>query len=981
MRERFGVDGAGLQTGDASINPEGDIVVMTTEILRNMLYRTEDDPGGPSENRLAGVSLVVFDECHYLGDPGRGSVWEECIINLPSNILILAMSATVRNPADLTGWISSVHGECDLVQTTFRPVPLTWQYCLTPGEGKISLLKLLNEKNRGINPQLLPPAARFAASLRTEDDEDEEEWGRVDTGKKAGKNRGMRVRTLGELLDGLEEGEDWHRMPKWQRIPSIEGVVLALAQKQMLPAIWFIFSRKECDASVHRLATGGIVLTNDQERAEIVREVEALRADQPEAVKNTAVPALIAGLAAHHAGLLPGWKALVEKLFQRGIVKVVFATETLAAGINMPAKTTLLSALSRRRDAGIASLTHNELLQMAGRAGRRGYDTQGYCVIVQSRWEDPEFAYDIIRRGPEPLRSQFTTNYGMALNLLWTRTMEEAREFLDRSYARHLSGAGAARVQAEIAALEAKAQKIMLDVGGKAVTAGGSSTNGGTADGTELLSGDGIAEMEASGAIFGSWEGDLWLKYQKLQGRRREEKRAARLLRAQLAQERGFTAASALMQLGMPRVVGLDLSGSNIDDSSYCLPALCVLRLSPDGPLKGFDPGQFLCLGADNMLYVVGVRHISAVSEKHGLASFGVSGALSDDNSLDEVTLGYLNTAQTVLDHAQRLRHARSWNDTGSGVAMTEGSSLTAVYAVKLPLSHELSLIQASDESLEALREQRERVTQVKAGLDALRQDKRFARASKRYARASEKAGVLLDRAAALREELEGRMDGGWRKFESVVAVLEDAGAFEAPSEGNNASQEEAAADFTKEEREVIFLGPDRRRFTPLGLVAREVRGSNELWLATALTHQALQTLRPPQLAGVISALVSADAISRPNIQAAYPPSDEVFAAVEALEPDRAALAALQIRAGLDVPVNIDLRLSGVVEGWASGLGWADVTGDCGLDDGDVARLLMRTVDALRQVSYCEHLLKPLRTAARQAAAAMNRKPISDLVA
>lgn len=959
MRERFGVEAAGLQTGDASINPDGDVVVMTTEILRNMLYRTENDPGGVAENRLANVSLVVFDECHYLGDPGRGSVWEECIINLPPNILILAMSATVRNPADLAGWISSVHGECDLVQTAFRPVPLTWQYCLTPGEEKVSLLPLLNAKLRGINPQLLPPAARLAASLRAEDEEEEDDWGRVDDVKKAGKNSNMRVRTLSELLDGLEEGDDWHRMPKWQRIPSIDGVVATLAQRKMLPAIWFIFSRKECDASVHRLAAAGTVLTNEEERAAIVREVEALRADQPEAVKNTAVPALIAGLAAHHAGCLPGWKALVEKLFQRGIVKVVFSTETLAAGINMPAKTTLLSALSRRRDAGIASLTHNELLQMAGRAGRRGYDTQGYCIIVQSRWEDPEFAYDIIRRGPEPLRSQFTTNYGMALNLLWSRTMEEAKEFLDRSYARHLSGAGAARVQAEIAALEAKAERIMRDVGGNPDVGGelSSSTDGGTA------LGDGTAEIEGSGAIFGSWEGDLWLRYQKLQGRRREEKRAARLLRAQLSQERGLTADAALMRLGMPRAVGLDLSGSNIDDSSYCLPGLAVLRLGSDGPLRGFEAGQYLCLGADNMVYVVGSRHISAVSEVHGIG----------DGAPEELVAVYTSTAEAVYDHAQRLRHARSWSDTGSGVAVSEGSAMTAGFALRLPSTSEFTLLQPSEEGLEALREQRARVTAVKSELESMRQDKRFARASKRYARASEKAGALLDKAAVLREELEGRMDGGWRKFESVVGVLEDAGAFEALG---LASQSNAAA----KDNGGLVLAPDRRRFTPLGLVAREVRGSNELWLATALTHEALQILRPPQLAGVISALVAPDAISRPNIQVDYPPSAEVIAAVEALEPARAELAALQIRAGLDLPVSIDLRLSGVVEGWASGLGWADITADCGLDDGDVARLLMRTVDALRQAAYCEHLLKPLRTSAKAAATAMNRKPISDLV-
>jgi superfamily II RNA helicase len=984
MRDRFGVKAAGLQTGDASINPDGSIVVMTTEILRNMLYRTEDDTGGPAQDRLAGVSLVVFDECHYLGDRSRGSVWEECIINLPENILILAMSATVRNPADLTGWISAVHGECDLVQTSFRPVPLSWQFCLTPGEGETSLLPLLNEKARGINPQLLPPAARIAAAeMQREkeeenDDEDEEErWGRVDeylsSGKKGRSN--LRTRTLSELLDGLDGdiGEnDWHRMPRWQRIPSMEGVITTLNSKKMLPAIWFIFSRKECDASVHRLASNGVVLTNDAERAEILKEVELLKADQPEAVKKAAVPALAAGLASHHAGCLPGWKALVERLFQRGLVKVVFATETLAAGINMPARTTLLSALSRRRDNGIASLTHNELLQMAGRAGRRGYDTQGYCVIVQSRWEDPEFAYDIIRKGPEPLRSQFTTNYGMALNLLWSRTMEEAKEFLDRSYARHLSGAGAARVNAEIATLEAKAQKMMQDAAGKA---GGST--GGERPSNTSGSGNEDDNVSNSGDFngFGAWEGDVWLRYQKLQGRRREEKRAARLLRSQLAQERGTMAETSLSEMGMPRAVGLDLSGSNIDDSTYCLPALLVGRVDGGSPMAyGSETAKFLCLGADNIVYIVGIRNIAAISDVYGIKrptgdnGAGGRGSMRDERSEEvfETEAAVEAAANATVSHAQSLRRASSWSDTGNGVSLAEGSALTAAFAFQLPTAQQLSMLSPSEEAVEALKQQRIRVAAVKSELESMRNDKRFAKASKRYARASARAGVLLDRAAALREELEGRLDGGWREFEAVVNVLEAANAFE-PVE----NRLESSVDGTG----------DRRKFTPLGLVAREVRGSNELWLASVLTHESLQNLRPPQLAAVVSALVAPDSVSRPNIQAAYPPTSEVISAVEALEPIRAELSALQIRAGLDVPVGIDLRLSGIVEGWASGLNWAEVTADCGLDDGDVARLLMRTVDTLRQAAYCEHLLKPLRQAARQAVGAMNRKPISDLVA
>ena len=719
----------------------------------------------------------------------------------------------------------------------------------------------------------------------------------------------------------------------------------------------------------------------------------------------------------------------------------MFATETLAAGINMPARTTLLSALSRRRDNGIALLTHNELLQMAGRAGRRGYDTQGHCVVVQSKWEDPETAYEIIRKGPEPLRSQFTTNYGMALNLLWSRSMNEAREFLDRSYARHLSGAGAARIKGEIAKLESKAQKVLDEAArkpGKSATNATASRNtsmtmttsdgssSGADDDDDDDGGGGSSSEDSSagaGGAFPAWEEDIWSRYQKLQGRRREEKRAARLLRSQLSQERGCMADAVLAELGLPRAVGLDISGTNIDDSSYLLPALVVARLNTTSDTSnnsssrsGIGSGQYLCLGADNMVYVVNARHISAYSEMFGISSsptiYSSSFEVNEIANGDDGVQVFLKLAvAAVVQHAQSLPRRTTWNETGSGVAIVEGSAGTAASAVCLPLSSDLLPLQPSAEGLEALRQQRVRVTAVKNELDAMQRDKRFARASKRYARAAAKAEVLLDRAATLKAELEGRLDGGWREFESIVNVLEAAGAFEVvngggggggggssssnvhrtaamvettppPLDSASSSSSSPSTDQTQQQTSPQQKeGEDRRRFTPLGLVAREVRGSNELWLATALTHEALQSLAAPQLAAVVSALVAADAVNRANVEIAYPPSAAVIAAVEALEPARAEMAALQARAGLDLPVGIDLRLSGIVEGWASGLSWGDITADCGLDDGDVARLLMRTVDTLRQAGYCTHLLRPLRTSARAAASAMNRNPISDLVA
>lgn len=545
LRERFGVESVGLQTGDASINIDSPVVVMTTEILRNVLYRVDDD-GSRAADRMQDVALVVLDEVHYLGDKSRGSVWEEVIINTPPHVQLLCMSATVRNPDDLGGWISQVHGQCDTVTTTFRPVPLSWNFAYG-SEGSAHMLPLLDARQRGINPALLPPARRYGEGAGSD-----EEWGRWD-GLKRGRRRGggMKMRTLEELVGSQSGGEEdeWHKLPRRARIPSLESALALLSSRDMLPAIWFIFSRRDCDGFALQLDRNGVTLTSEAEQQAIAAEVEALRQEQPEAVKAPAVGALLRGAAAHHAGCLPGWKGLIEKLFQRGLLKVVFATETLAAGINMPARTTIISALSRRRDTGISALQHNELLQMAGRAGRRGFDTLGHCVILQTPWEDAETAWHIIKKGPEALRSQFSTGYGMVLNLLFTRGREEARAFLDRSFSRYLGGEGYQRRLREVASLEARAQAVLDDVAQRT----------------------GSGEGEDSTAA-------TWGRYQKALGRLREEKRAAKALRAQLAEERAFIADTVLAKLGLPRIIGLDLSASNIDDSSYRLPALAVRR-------------------------------------------------------------------------------------------------------------------------------------------------------------------------------------------------------------------------------------------------------------------------------------------------------------------------------------------------------------------------------------------------------------------
>ena len=323
---KYGEDKVGLLTGDTSINRGAQIVVMTTEVFRNMLYGTNF---GSVTDNLKDVRYVVLDEVHYMNDEQRGTVWEESIIYCPTNIQIIALSATVANSQQLTDWINTVHSRTELVYTDFRPVPLRYFY-------------YDSSKPDTILP-LLTPEGKLNKKIKPE-------------------NRAQAFR---------------RKMP--MRSPARE-VVAILHKKDMLPAIYFTFSRKKCDEQMEKCAQ--LCLVTPDERKEIKRIMDEYLAENPYLCENKHIEYILNGVASHHAGLLPGWKVLVEKLFQKGLIKVVFATETLAAGINMPARSTVISSVSKRTDSGHRMLTASEFLQMSGRAGRRGMDEVGYVTVV-----------------------------------------------------------------------------------------------------------------------------------------------------------------------------------------------------------------------------------------------------------------------------------------------------------------------------------------------------------------------------------------------------------------------------------------------------------------------------------------------------------------------------------------------------------------------------------------------------------------------
>lgn len=376
--EQYGADKVGLLTGDTSINRGAQIVIMTTEVFRNMLYGTNF---GAVADNLKDVRYVVLDEVHYMNDEQRGTVWEESIIYCPTNIQIIALSATVANCDELTNWINTVHSKTKLVNTDFRPVPLRFFYFDSSQPYK--LLPLLTPDGK-LNNKIKP------------------------------------------------EKPQWARGKDKRKKTYVKQIIQNLADNDMLPAIYFTFSRKKCDEQMEKCS--GLGLNTRKEQEEIKAFIEEFIAENPHLHGNKHIEYLIQGVASHHAGLLPAWKNLVEKLFQKGLIKVVFATETLAAGINMPARSTVISSTSKRTDSGHRMLTANEFLQMSGRAGRRGMDEVGYVTVVGTPFQTPEEVAELVLSDSNPLESKFSPSYSMVLNLLQRFNLEESKELILKSF-------------------------------------------------------------------------------------------------------------------------------------------------------------------------------------------------------------------------------------------------------------------------------------------------------------------------------------------------------------------------------------------------------------------------------------------------------------------------------------------------------------------------------------------------------------------
>ncbi len=396
---RYGAARVGLLTGDTAVNADAPVIVMTTEVLRNMLY--------VGSTSLADLGYVVMDEVHYLGDRFRGAVWEEVIIHLPAAIRLVSLSATVSNAEEFGEWLVTVRGETRVIVHEERPVPL-WQHVLV-GSRMFDLFSSADVGMGGADGLTLDGALLRHVAERT--------------------------RYLDPVPGrrGARPGRGW-------RPPRRPDVIARLDSEGLLPAITFIFSRAGCDAAVQQCVHAGMWLTTEDERAEIDRLVDELTANvAPEDLDVLGYwewrDALRRGIAAHHAGLIPAFKQTVEELFVRGLVRAVFATETLALGINMPARTVVLERLTKFNGETHADVTPGEYTQLTGRAGRRGIDIEGHAVVVWTPEVDPQRVAGLASTRTYPLRSSFRPSYNMAVNLVDQMGRPAARDLLESSFA------------------------------------------------------------------------------------------------------------------------------------------------------------------------------------------------------------------------------------------------------------------------------------------------------------------------------------------------------------------------------------------------------------------------------------------------------------------------------------------------------------------------------------------------------------------
>ncbi|RLM78407.1 DEAD-box ATP-dependent RNA helicase ISE2, chloroplastic [Panicum miliaceum] len=947
FRNTFGDHNVGLLTGDSAINKDAQILIMTTEILRNMLYQSVGMTA--SEGRLFQVDVIVLDEVHYLSDISRGTVWEETVIYCPKEVQLICLSATVANPDELAGWISQIHGKTELVTSNKRPVPLTWHF-----SKKYALQLLLDGKGKKMNRKLRMSNFQNLASPKSEFYYVKGKR-RLRTNKNEQGNRSP--------LDISKQVQlSKHELSNMRRsqVPLIRDTLSQLWENDMLPAIWFIFSRRGCDAAVEYLED--CRLLHDTEASEVELELRRFKMQYPDAVRESAVKGLLRGVAAHHAGCLPLWKSFIEELFQRGLVKVVFATETLAAGINMPARTAVISSLSKRIDAGRQLLTPNELFQMAGRAGRRGIDTVGHAVLVQTPYEGPEECCDIIFAGLEPLVSQFTASYGMVLNLLAGskvthnqkesddlkvkrsgRTLEEARKLVEQSFGNYVGSNVMVAAKEEIERIQQEIQYLSSEI---------------TDESIDRKCREDLSEEDYA---------DISL----LQKRLKEEKQIRNELKKRMELERMAAWKNRLEEFESGHLPFMCLQYKDKDSIQHTIPAVFIGNLKSfadqkianmveeedslgtgkhkvDSGEQLYCPSYYVALSSDNSWYLFTEKWIKTVY-KSGLPAVP---------SIEGGTLPR-ETLKQLLLREEMMWDKLAKSEYGSLLSM-DGSLDTWSWSLNVPVLNSLSeddeverFSQEHQDAVECYKQQRRKVSHLKKTIKSTKGFKEFQKIIDMRNFTKEKIERLEARSRRLTRRIKQIEPTGWKEFLQISKVIQEARALDINTQ-------------------VIY---------PLGETAAAIRGENELWLAMVLRNKVLLDLKPSQLAAVCGSLVSEGIKLRPwkNSSYVYEPSSVVTGVISYLEEQRNSLIDLQEKHNVKIPCEIDAQFAGMVEAWASGLTWREIMMDSAMDDGDLARLLRRTIDLLAQIPKLPDIDPVLQKNAQIACSVMDRVPISEL--
>ncbi len=942
FRGQFGTKNVGLLTGDVSINRDSPILVMTTEIFRNMLYGTSIGEVGTS---LAGVEAVVLDECHYMNDRQRGTVWEESIIYCPPEIQLVALSATIANADQLTDWISQIHGSTELIYSDYRPVPLRFNFCNSKG-----LFPLLSGDETEINPRLKPKKGS-TKNVRNNRYSTEQEGASLVAAVKRLEQQGKlptlyyifsrpgcerAVSDLGKLslvssaeaaqidvqlrkfiaenpklrrndqiepmIEPLHRGiaayhaelpEAWRELVgnlfqqgllKILFVPQILYVVDQLQQRNMVPAIYFIFSRSgcdqavtDCDLAVREL--GAYSLVDEEEAQKLKVRIDQFLSRNPDAGRTGQVEPLYRGIAAHHAGILPAWKGLVEELFQQGLIKVVFATETLAAGINMPARTTVISTLSKRTDRGHRLLTASEFLQMAGRAGRRGMDEMGYVVTLQTPFEGAKEAAYLATTGADPLVSQFTPTYGMVLNLLQTHSLSQAKDLVERSFAQYLETLDLKPQQQEITKLTAELTRLDIQLA--------------AVDVKQLTN------------------------YEKVNQRLKEERRLLKTLESQAEAAQASAIAQALIYA--TRGTLLYLKGKHVKVSSP-IPAVLVTKEKGSG-----QSPCLVCLGVNNRW------HVATGGDVVGLHADVAMPDISSVQPPENLTVRpgqIMQGTEETEAISQQLRESTA----SSGYL----ANLTAVAPEVLA--------------------QQQVVDAVKAQLDS-HPAKNWGNPINLLKRHRQRL-ELQEKINQRQAEYRANQARHWQEFLNLIEVLRAFGAL------------------------------DNVTPTPLGQAAAAIRGDNELWLGLALMSGEFESLDPHHLAATMCALVTET--PRPDSWTNYSPSEPVIEALMGLRGIRQSLHKLQHRYNVLLPIWPEYKfldrervigeIIGLVEQWALGVEWTQLCANTSLDEGDVVRMMRRTVDILSQIPHVPAIAQSLKLNAIRAIQLLDRFPVNEVV-